>query len=222
MVNHNSAASFGSHFARCGNLRRQGVDVRQNESGQLVPLDGFQFGNAIFFVDSVITEKSQAVSPFLQVLSEPSAVGEHVDSSRQISITKLRRQILGGELQCATIHGACRIPVLAAYRAISLKKRSRHRLGAMLRYGRFALVRDYLMYVHEHRRLLSKDVSVQLAGRITVFRLDRRNDWHVAVVTHEMSMEQGARARNLGFSGQSESLNCVAVGAVVDEGRSHE
>lgn len=221
MVNHNSAASFGSHFARCGNLCRQGIDVREDKAGQLVSLKGFFFRNSIFFMNSVIAEESQAVRPFLQVLREFSSLRERVDAGGQILVRMLRCQVLGRQFERSAIHRASRVPLLTTKGAVRLQERTSDVVGTVRRDVCRSTLRDDADDSYPHRVRLDQYVAAQLMRCVLVLRFQQSHYGKMAVVAHEVCMKACLRVRKLRLAGEGEAVLRIAVGTVMYEGGCH-
>ncbi len=217
-----SAASFRPHIARRSNLCWQGVDVRQDEASQFMSLDSLIFGNAIFLVDRVVTQKAQAVCPFLQVRSEFAGVGKRVNARRQSSGCMFRGQVFGGQFKCPSVHSPGRVPFIASNRAGGLLERTRHVFRAVLRNVRCLWFRNYSLNVYGCLGGGRQEIAMQLAGVLRHFRKNQRDDRVVAIVAHEVDVIQRIVPRYACLARVTEPLGKSAVGAMVRKGKCHE
>ncbi len=223
MVNLGLAVSFGSHFARCGNLRRQGIDVRQSESSQFITLDGLFFGNAVDFVYGVVTQEAEAMRPVLQVGRKQSFRRERVNTCCQILARMLWRQVFRSELERPSSHCSGGIPIAPFDGIAGLNKCASYGFRAVGRGFRSLRFRNYPLQSHSCGFGHQSEVAMQFVWWCAFVGLEHRDYRQMAVVAHEERVKsvQGLWQRNLPDQSKA-GFHSEAVWAIKGQGGGHE
>lgn len=214
----NSAAVLPG-FARFRDLGWKGVQVDQDEAGQHMSLCRFILGDAVDFVDGIITYKPEAMRPFLQRFGQQSLSGQFFDALIQTKLGMGGRNLLCGDFKCPTVHGAGRLPVLSFDGVLCLNKGASNRARDMRRSECCLRFRKKFQLVYFRE---SGEISDHLAWHGSVGISCHNSYWHKAAVALEERLALVRFIRNSCFADKREPrVLSSAVRAVMHKGDGH-
>lgn len=201
-------------------LRWQGVEVGQHKAGEFMSLSGLCLGKPVDFMQSVVSNASQTVSPLFKRWRQRSFFGELLYAFIQRQPSVLWCDFFGGNFQGAAIHRGGGLPVLTPYGPLGLDECSADRIGAVSWGGFWFWGREkfFLLVIVQ----MKSQLTLQACWAFVILQGHDGRDRVIACVAGEKDRPMAIKSWRFGCGLIAETaIRSSAVRAIVGEGYSH-